>query len=178
MAGKKKHDSALIEAARAFDEALDAHGRAAELFVRSSLSTTKQLERANELLGEIAAAEELLRERGAALGAAVSAARDRQEQAAGEVVARLPYLKERNLQLQSLLQTFQVLGVDAVELNTSAPGSTPAELAARVTAMSERAAALAADARTSGFEELANQAHALHQRLAATARKLHGATLG
>lgn len=177
MAGKKKQDSALIAAALAFDEALDAHGRAAELFVRTPLATTRQLERANELLDEIAAAEEQLRVRGAALGAAVTEARDRQEKDASAVVARLPYLKERNLQLQALLQTFQVLGADAVELNSSAAGASPADLAARVTAMSERAAALAGDARVNGFEELANQAHALHQRLAATARKLQPAVL-
>lgn len=41
-----------------------------------------------------------------------------------------------------------------------------------LTALSDRAAALAADARTAGFEELGNQAHALHQRIAAAAKKL------
>lgn len=175
MSGKKKHESALVDAALAFDEALQAHARATELFVRASLGSVKHIERANELLGEIAAAEEMLRERGATLGAAVAAARDQQQREAESVIARLPQLRERNEQLQQLLQAFQTLGGEAGAINAAAPSTTPAELAGAVAAMSDRAAALAVEARDQGFEELANQAHALHQKLAATARKLASA---
>lgn len=176
--GKRKEPSALVEAAQAFDEALEAHGRAAELFVRSPLSTTKHLERANELLGEIAAAEKRLAEQGAALAAAINAAHQRQQAGAQAVVDRIPAIKERNEQLQALLATFQSIGADAGALNASTAASKPDELVASITSISDRAAALAADAHTAGFEELAREAHALHQRLASTARKLQSASLG
>lgn len=176
--GKRKEPSALVEAAQAFDEALEAHVRAGELFVRSNLSTTKQLERANELLGEIAAAEKLLADRGAALAAAINAAHTRQQAAAKEIVDRIPAIKERNEQLQALLARFQTIGAEAGALNAGAAASKPAELVATITSIADRAEALAADARTAGFDELAREAHSLHQRLASTARKLQSASLG
>jgi len=176
--GKRKQPSPLVEAAQAFDEALEAHARAGELFVRAPLSTTKHLERANELLGEIAAAEARLGECGAALAAAINVAHTRQQQLAKDIVDRLPSIKERNEQLQALLATFQALGAEAGALDAAAAASKPGELVATLTSLSERAATLATDARTTGFEELAREAHSLHQRLASTARKLQSATLG
>jgi hypothetical protein len=177
MTRKHKEPSPLVAAAIAFDEALEAHARTAELFVRAPLASTKHIERVNELLGEITGAEEKLREHGAALAAAVTAARDRQEALAQQIIARLPEIKERNDQLHALLARFQVLGAEGNALNQSAAGTTPRELAAALTALGDRAEALAVDARTAGFDELASQGHALHQRLAAAAKKLHGATL-
>lgn len=174
---KRKQTSELVEAAQAFDEALDAHARAAELFARTPLTSTKQIERANELLGEIAAAEQLLQERGAALAAAVAAARDRQQTSAQEIVARLPMIQERNALLHQLLEDFGALGTEAGALNTSAGTSSPRELIAALTSLAERASALATRARDSEFEELVSQAHALGQRLTAAAKKLQGATL-
>jgi hypothetical protein len=178
MTTKRKPSSPLVEAALAFDEALEAHARAGELFTRASLSTTRQLERAKERLGEIATAERLLGERGAALAAAINAAHTRQQETAQSIVDRIPAIKERNEQLQALLATFQAIGADAGSLNAAAAAARPGELVATLTAISDRAAALAAHAHQAGFEELAREAHSLHQRLAATARKLRGASLG
>jgi hypothetical protein len=166
MSTKRKAPSTLVEAAQAFDEALETHARAGELFVRGSLSTTKQLERANELLGEIARSEALLAEHGAALAAAINAAHTRQQEVAQAIVDRIPAIKERNEQLQALLGTFQAIGAETSTLNATAATAQPADLIAT----------LAADAHTAGFEELAREAHALHQRLAATARKLAAAS--
>ena len=143
--------------------------------MRTPLSTTQHLERANELLREIAAAETLLAERGAALAAAINGTHTHQQATAQAITDRLPAIKERNDQLKRLLETFQSLGAEAGALNATAAASNPAELVVTITSLSDRAAALAADARTTGFEELAREAHALHQRLASTARKLQGA---
>lgn len=178
MSNKPKQPSPLVEACQAFDEAMAAHARAGELFIRTPLSTTKQLERANELLGEIAASEKLLAERGAVLAAAINAAHTRQQETAQAIVDHIPAIKARNEQLQGLLATFQAIGTETSSLNSAAGAAKPAELVPTITALSERAATLAADAHTAGFEELAREAHSLHQRLAATARKLQSATLG
>ncbi len=174
---KRKHASALVEAAQQLDDALEAHARAAELFTRTPLTSTKHIERANELLGEIAGAEEILRERGAALAQAVSDARDRQEQLAQDILARLPLIQERNALLQQLLTDFQLLGGEAATVNATASGSNPKDLAASLLALAERATALAVRAHDADFEELASQAHALHQKLGALAKKLQGVTL-
>jgi hypothetical protein len=176
MSARRK-DSPLADAAAAFDDALEAHTRAAELFVRSPLATTKHLDRVNELLTEIAAAEEALRESGTALATQVAAARDRQEELAKKILERLPEVQERNSQLRTLLDDFSALGAEAGELNTRASSMSPKDLAAELAGLAVRAETLAATARAAGFEELAVQAHALHQRLAASAKKLSGATL-
>jgi len=177
MTAKRKAPSPLVEAAQAFDDALEAHARNAELFVRTPLTSTKHIERANELLGEIAGAEDRMRERSAALAEAVAVARDRQEQLARDIIARLPEIKARNEQLMTLLAAYQALGNEAGALNATAAGTNPRELVEALHAIAERATTLATDARAAGFEELATQAHALHQRLASAAKKLHGATL-
>jgi hypothetical protein len=52
---------------------------------------------------------------------------------------------------------------------------TARDISALVLALSERAAQLATSAREAEFEELAAQAHALHQRLQAIGKKLHKA---
>lgn len=178
MSTKPKPSSPLVEASQAFDEALAAHARAGELFIRTPLSTTKQLERANELLGEIAAAEKKLAEHGAALAAAIGAAHARQQETAQAIVDHIPAIQARNQQLQALLATFQSIGAETSALNSTAAAAKPGDLAPTITALSERAATLAADAHTAGFEELGREAHSLHQRLAATARKLQSASLG
>lgn len=172
MTNKRKEPSPLVEAAQAFDEALEEYARAGDLFVRGSISTTKQLERANELLGQIAATEARLAERGAALAAAINVAHTRQQAAAQEITDRLPALKDRNEQLKALLDSFQAIGAETGALNAAAASARPAELVPTIAALAERAGTLASDARSAGFEELAREAQSLHQRLASTAKKL------
>jgi hypothetical protein len=172
MSQKRKEPSPLLEAAEAFDEALEAHERAGDLFVRGALSTTKQLERANELLGEIARTESLLADRGQALAKAINVAHQRQQETAKAIADRLPEIKERNEQLQRLLASFQSIGAEAGSLNATAGAAKAGELAVTLMSLATRAATLADDARTAGFEELAREAHSLHQRLQSTAKKL------
>jgi hypothetical protein len=173
---KRKQPSPLVDAAQAFDDALEAHARAAELFCRAPLASTKQIDRANELLVEIAGCEERLRAGGQALAEAVAAARDRQERLATEILERLPQVQARNEQLRLLLADFAALGTEASTLNAAL--GTPREVVVALTGLSDRAEALAATAREAGFDELGNQAHALHQRMLAVSKKLSAAGLG
>lgn len=186
-----KHDSALSDAAAAFDAELAGYARLGKLFLDTPLSSVKHLERANHTLAEIAAAEERLQVAGQRLVQALAAARDHQEQLARQVVAHVPVVQERNQRLQSLMSELgsvagEVAGLnelitarsgngDAARLPTAADAL---DVSATVFALSERAEQLAGTAREADFEELASQAHALHQRLLVIGKKLQKAGEG
>lgn len=182
------HDAALAEAATEFDEALASYARLGELFLKTPLSSVKQLERANGTLAEIAACEERLQAAGQRLVAVLGAARSQQEQLAAQVVAHVPRVQDRNKKLGELMQELTAVAGEVGGLNNQITGRrdngdatklpTPAEAldaSATVFALSERAERLAASAHEAEFEELATQAHALHQRLQAVAKKLQKA---
>jgi hypothetical protein len=181
---KPARSSSLLEAAQAFDDALANYARLGELFVKAPLTSAKHLERAGELLGEIAACEEKLAATGKYLVAALGEARARQERHAAEVVERMPALKARNDQLATLLRELAALGAETGALNpgngdpAKANTEVARDLGEKVGALAERAEQLATAARDAEFDELANQAHALHQRLLAASKKLHKAGLG
>ena len=181
----KQETSALTEAAAAFDSELSSYTRLGELFLKTPLSSVKHLERANSTLADIAACEERLQAAGQALVQALAGARDSQEQLAQQVVAHVPSVQARNQRLQELMAELAGVAGEVGGLNTliSAKGgngdttTTPTaadarDVSATVLALSMRAEALANTARDAEFEELATQAHALHQRLQAIGKKL------
>ncbi|MBA3393100.1 MAG: hypothetical protein H0T89_10670 [Deltaproteobacteria bacterium] len=183
-----KQDSPLSDAAAAFDTELAAYARLGKLFLETPMSSVKHLERANSTLAEIAGCEERLQAAGQALVKALSAARDQQEQLAGLVVAHVPALQARNQKLQELMTELGSVAGEVAGLNEvigqhqgngdSTHGPTPADainVSAPVLALSERAEKLAAIAREAEFEELATQAHSLHQRLQTIGKKLQKA---
>jgi hypothetical protein len=178
---KKGTTSPLVDAATAFDDELREYAKLAKAFLDSSLGTAKQLERVEETLGLIAACEERLTVTGQGLANAVSAARDEQERTAQAMLDHLPVVRERTELLKTLFAQFQALGAEAGALNQdTAKGGGPSalrDLAARVGSLAERAEAVAAQSREAGFGDLASQAHALAQQLAAAHKKLAGATL-
>jgi hypothetical protein len=184
----KQDTSPLIDAAVAFDEQLAAYARLGDLFLKTPLSSVKQLERANMTLAELAACEEKLQAAGQALVKALSAARDQQEQLSHQVVAHVPAVQQRNQRLQELMAELTGVAGEVGGLNTiiqaksengdASASPTPADardVSETVFALSSRAEALAATARDAEFEELATQAHALHQRLSAIGKKLQKA---
>lgn len=186
-----KHDTELAEAAAGFDQELAAYARLGELFVNTQLSSVKHLERANTTLAEIADCEGRLQVAGQRMVQALSAARSRQEQLAKEVVARVPVVQDRNRQLKELMAELGEVAGDVGQLNTVITGQrdngdptkaptadTARDVSAMLLGLSERAARLATSARDAEFEELATQAHALHQRLQAIGKKLHKASGG
>ena len=186
MAGMAKTPgSPLTAAAASFDEVLATYARLAELFVKTPLTNVKQLERANATLDELAACEPKLQAAAQVLLGALGDARSRQEQLAGEVVAHAPTLQRRNQELRALMDEMAKLAEDVSQLNSAiatdpaASGDAAApdvgDVGAKVLAMSERAEQLADAARTAEFEEIATQAHALHQRLLVIGKKLQRA---
>jgi hypothetical protein len=181
----KPDSSALTEAATVFDTELTTYTRLGELFVKTPLSSVKHLERANATLADIAACEERLQTAGQRLVQALATARDRQELLAKEVVSHVPVVQDRNKRLQELMGELAGVATEVGGLNsiitqrggngeaTASPTAADArEVSTTVLALSTRAEQLATAAREAEFEELATQAHALHQKLQAIGKKL------
>ncbi len=181
----KLESTPLVDAAAEFDTELSSYGRLGELFLEQPMSSVKHLERANNLLGEIAACEERLQQAGQKLVKALAAARDQQEQLAKNVVAHVPAIQQRNARLQELMGELTGLAGEVGGLNTliqakaengdasTQPTAKDArDVSETVLGLSTRAETLAGTAREAEFEELAQQAHALHQRLQAIGKKL------
>ena len=180
-----KDPSPLADAAAAFDAELAAYARLGKLFLETPLSSVKHLERANTTLAEIAACEERLQTAGQRLVQALAAARDRQEQLAKEVVAHVPALQQRNKRLQELMTELGAVAQEVAGLNevisqvkdngdeSAGPTQQDArDVSETVLALSARAQQLAGTAHEAEFEELATQAHSLHQRLLVIGKKL------
>ncbi|HUJ63402.1 MAG TPA: hypothetical protein VLX92_33115 [Kofleriaceae bacterium] len=176
-----KSGSDLVEAAAEFDDALASYTRLGELFVKTPLDTLKQLERANATLAEIADCEQRLQHAGKRLIDALGRARAAQEGLASQVVDHAPTVQARNSELKQLMAEMAALAGDVAQVNakvTVPEGEgrpDPGELSSSILALSDRAERLAAAARGARFEELAAQAHALHQRLKLIATKLQKA---
>jgi hypothetical protein len=180
-----KQDNALADAAAGFDDELAAYTRLGDLFLKTPLSSVKHLERANATLAEIAACEERLQAAGQRMVLALTAARAQQEQLSKDVVAHVPTLQARNKQLNELMAELTAVAGEVGQLNTTLAGQrengdatrppTPEDargISSTVFALSDRAEQLAVTARDTEFEEIATQAHALHQRLQAIGKKL------
>jgi hypothetical protein len=171
----KPDESALVAAAAAFDEELIIYNRLGELFLRAPVDTIKHVERAKATLNELAQSEERLQTAAQRMLAAIGAARERQESLAKRVVEHAPALQARNASVNGLVAQLHDIAAEVATLNEHVTGPQPADVPAvadRVLALSTRAEQLAVEARTAELDELAEQAHALQQRLRAVAKKL------
>src|SRR5690606_24946713 len=123
---------------------------------------------------------------GKALIEALTGARQKQEELSQNVINDAPTVQARNQRLRELMTSMSELagevsqinsavtsknGSDEADAATAAPGQVPAN----VLALSERAEQLSNSCREADFVELAEQAHALHQRLKAIGTKLQKA---
>src|SRR5688572_6266280 len=178
-----KSDSPLVQAATAFDEELAIYARLGELFLKTPLTSLKHLERANQTLGEIADCEQRLSDCGKRLIEALTGARQKQEELSQNVVSYAPTVQARNVKLRELMSAMAALAQDVQTVNAEVMQKNgdqqveggkpdPGDVSAKVMALSERADQLSATCREADFEELADQAHALHQRLKAIGTKL------
>lgn len=169
----KPDPTALTQAAGAFDEALAAYQRLGELFLRSPLESLKHLERTNSTLNELADAETRLQVTGQLLIAAISSSRDRQQALAQQILERAPALAVRNARLGELMAGLHEIASEVQKVNTEmATAGTQEHMRIAMVALVERATALTKSAREAEFPELADQAHALCQRLIAITTKL------
>ena len=182
-----KDSSPLADAAAEFDRELGTYARLGKLFLETPLSSVKHLERSNATLADIAQCEERLQLAGQTLVKALASARDQQEVLAKSVVAHVPAVQARNQRLQELMTEMGAVAGEVAGLNDiiskkdngdASRGPTQADardVSTTVLALSDRAEALANTAREAEFEEIATQAHALHQRLQAIGKKLQRA---
>ena len=181
-----KSNSPLVAAAAAFDEELAVYSRLGELFLKTPLNTLKHLERANQTLQELADSEQRLQGAGKQLIEALTAARQVQESLSQQVIDAAPALKDRNVKLGELKAAMGKLAADVGNLNTVVTGGNgdsnaepakpdPGEVSAIVLGLSDRAQELANSCREAEFTELADDAHALYQRLKAVGTKLQQA---
>jgi hypothetical protein len=171
----KPEPSELVAAADDFDRELAEYYRLGELFLRAPLDTQKHLERANATLQELARCEERLGAAGQRMVAAIATARQRQESLANRVVDHAPKLADRNTAARAMIARLADIATEVAAINQNVTGPELTDvpvLAERVLGLSERADALAGEARAADLGELAEQAHALHQRLLAIAKKL------
>ncbi len=177
--------SALVDAAAEFDNELATYTRLGELFVKTPLDSVKHLERANGTLGEIAACEERLQRAGQQLVQALGASRLAQEELAKLVIAHVPLVQDRNHTLNELMAELAGIAGEVGGLNNQILGVTPSGdpiapatagdapgLSSVILDLSMRAEKLAERGRIANLEELATQAHALHQKLQAIGKKL------
>ncbi len=180
----KQDTSGLVEAAAAFDTELATYTRLGKLFVSTPLGSVKHLERANATLGDIAACEERLQTAGQRLVAALAGSRQGQELLAKQVVDHVPIVQARNKQLQELMGELaavagevsavnEKIATRGIEVDSDKPTVVDAQgLSSAILDLSMRAEQLATRAREAELEELATQAHALHQKLQAVGKKL------
>ncbi|MGE0395366.1 MAG: hypothetical protein AB7T06_01470 [Kofleriaceae bacterium] len=180
-----KSDSPLVEAAAKFAEELESYSRLGDLFLKTPLSSVKHLERANQTLQDIAGCESRLQSAGQELARVLAAARQEQEALSKGVVEHVPAVQKRNERLRELMDELTSVAGEVGGLNaqiqqkggngdaTTPPTTADArDVSETALALSARAEALAATAHEAEFEELATQAHSLHQRLQAIGKKL------
>lgn len=180
-----KSDSALVDAAAKFASELESYSRLGDLFLKTPLSSVKHLERANQTLADIAACEGRLQEAGQELVRVLAGARQQQESLSKGVVEHVPVVQKRNERLRELMDELTSVAGEVGSLNTqiqhksgngdaTVPPTTAdaRDVSETALALSARAEALAAKANEADFEELATQAHSLHQRLQAIGKKL------
>jgi hypothetical protein len=185
--------SPLVAAAEAFDEALSRFASLTEALRKGPLESSRGLERAAEMLREVATCEEDLQARAQLLVAALGTSREAQQAQAELVRGQALEIQARSQTYAELLGRFEAIGKDAVELNAlahavagrqrSAGQSMGADdlrallaeldvLQERMTAVAAGGEGLATDARAASFEELARQFESLRQQLLAARNKI------
>jgi hypothetical protein len=171
----KPDSSELVTAAGDFDRELATYYRLGDLFLRAPLDSQKHLERANATLQDLARCEERLGAAAQRLVAAIADARKRQESLAQQVVDHAPKLQDRNTAAKAMIARLADIAAEVAAINQNVTGpdvtDVPA-LAERVLALAARSETLAGEARAADLVELAEQAHALHQRLLVIGKKL------
>jgi hypothetical protein len=182
-------DSEFETAALAFDGELTRFGRACEAVQRRALDSRKNLAKVAESLTEAAESEERLGPLAVALMTSLGVARERQEAQSLALRQRVAVVQERVNVMQALAIRYNDLMAEAAALNGLAqpivelkakgePGSTEqlrqqlADFDARLVKSSEAAKELATESRAADFEDIAADAHALHQKLTSMHQKI------
>ena len=183
-------DSEFLAAARQFDDELGNFQRAAEAILHGPLTSTKHLERAAQLLNQIADSEQRLGVASQALSSAISHAHAQQQERARLVSERAQTIAVRSEQFRQLMEGYRALGIAATGLNEEAaelgrkkkelgekvPGAALADelavLQEKLAAVAEIALSLMEAARTADFPDVTRQTESVRQQLLAARTKL------
>jgi chromosome segregation ATPase len=190
MSKPDKPGSPLAAAAAALEDELLAFESLAATLKKMPLGSKKHLERAARTLHEAAGFEERIALRLRGLVEAINAASQRQQASAAAIVARAQELEARNAEYGELFGRYAALGAEAQEITALAQdivgpireatspeqiepfGARLDELIVKMTALGDRAQDVARTAAAKEMTELARDADALKQQLAAARNKL------
>jgi hypothetical protein len=188
MAGDESDD--LVAAVVAFDAELKRFARACESAQKRPLDSQKNLERVAEALNEAREAERQLGPRAQAMMAALSAAREQQQVQAESARQRVEEFNQRTQVFHDLMERYRAIGMEAGELNGLAQKFAEAkregaeamdanelrtglgDFDTRLLKVATDAQELATAGREADYEEVAREAHSLHQKLLAMRNKI------
>jgi hypothetical protein len=187
----KPAEAPLVAAAQAFDETLKRFAALANGLHKGALDSQRNLERAAEMLKEVASCEEELQAHAQALMTALGSARDAQQAEAEIVRVRALEIQSRSEDLARLMRGFEAIGRDAAALNASAQQlaarkRTPDEMVKdgellagldelheRMTSVLAAGETLAAEARAADFDDMAAKVDSLRQQILAARNKIN-----
>jgi hypothetical protein len=170
----KKEPRPLVEAAERLDGALLTYQRTVHELLKLDLNSRRGLERAADVLGNIAALDQELAGQVTALVGIIATLRDRQQGDAEAVEKRAVEIAARKQVLDGLLQRLVLLadGVkqvaslfEAVRAQGGPGDANLGEAIGSIDTLADASQAFATDAQTAGFADLAAEGQALRQQL-------------
>jgi DNA repair exonuclease SbcCD ATPase subunit len=186
--GHSERVSALTTSAAGLEAELHRYVELAAAAVRVPLTSEKNLERATRAMSDAAECEKRVLEQVAALGQAITLAREAQQSSNASLNAHLEAISRRRLELDALLARFAALGEVARAMNEAMqkiagykndPYSPDedmqralGEMAANMATAAGHAQELATEATGKSFEDLARQAESLRQQILAAKNRL------
>jgi len=164
----------------ALDEELSNVEHLADSAARVPLSSRRNLEKAARTTTEAAEAQTRVGERIAALMAALTEVRVRNEATVQSLQARSDEIQKKGAELGKLLERFEAIGKEAREITTMAQSLSQPELTAeklgeletRMAGIADGARALWQEAEDSGWSDVARDADSLRQQVLAAKNKL------
>jgi hypothetical protein len=187
MAAAKKAEGPLVKAATALEVELTRYEEHVADAKRLEIGSEKGLQKSKTVLEACAATEQRMREHLQTFAAAMQEMQKRQQACVEETVATAKRIEERIHDRAQLLERFGALGMRAREVDEpvkavmqrKADGAKDSELLgalgeviARTDSVLEDAEAVAKDAQTRGWEDIAREATALKQQLQSARNKV------
>lgn len=193
---KGKAPSSLVAAAIAFDEELRRYAHTISEAQRRTIDSRKALDKVAQIIRDAADSNEQLMRRAQALIAAVNDAREQQEAQQRALLARAEDVKERTERFVALMGRYQEVEAEVKallqlasqllsalspllalsleqRLHKAGEAARPlGELDARLEKVIGSAQQIAAEAREANFQDVAREAHALHQSISSTRHKI------
>jgi DNA repair exonuclease SbcCD ATPase subunit len=173
-----KQRSEIVHAAEALEEELAKLETLSRAVRKIRLDSEKNISRAARELNEAVGLPERLSEKLQALASAMQGLQERQQAALEPLALRATEIQQRMQRLGELMAAFALLGKTAGEVTStlqSADARSPATLeqvASQLTSIVDGARVLFEQARVEDFPEVAREADALKQRIAALRGKL------